>query len=159
MNRSIVRSCSRSFARAMGAAWVLLMAVALNGRAEIPQMTWSDPEVVQDGVSQLSSGSGASCLHAPTWQPWNGADEWHLVYARSGEIFHQMRTSDGWLAPEQLSDDPADSRNPKLAFCGGSLMVVWEDDRTGHAEIRCSVWDGTAWSEDAAGGSRPGPAA
>lgn len=107
---------------------------------------WSAPEVVATDVPALSSSAGPIASYTPSWSPWSALDQWHVVYVRGGEVYHRMRDTAGWHAEENVSQSAADSRNPKLAFAGAKLHVVWEDDRSGHSEVWTSRWDGAAWS-------------
>lgn len=129
----------------------LVLSIALSATlasAQIDGLTWEPAETVDGSVLRVSGSSAPSAAHTPMWHPWNLYDEWHVVYAKDGEIYHAVRTNSGWQTPERLTSDPADSRDPKIAFGGGLLHVVWEDDRTGHPEIWTRRWDLTSWSAE-----------
>jgi len=115
--------------------------------AQISGLEWSEPEIVDQDVTDVPSASGASAAHAPAWLPW-GQGEWHVVYAKGDHVYHRVRTATGWLAAERLTSDGAIARDPHLAFGGGYLHVVWEDARTGHPEVRTRRWNGSSWSAD-----------
>lgn len=101
---------------------------------------WQPAEIVDLGVFDVSGSTGRSVLFA--------FDAWHVVYEKSGEIFHRARTASGWEPVGQLTDDPAESRNPHIGLGGGFLHLVWEDTRTGHSEVWTRRWNGTVWSEE-----------
>ena len=135
-------------------AWGFLLTLAFAAalfapasRAQIPDLEWADPEIVDQGVPDVSSTSGASAAHTPAWLSW-GQGEWHVVYAKDGHIYHRVRTATEWLPVERLTADGAIARDPHLAFGGGYLHVVWEDARTGHPEVRTRRWNGASWSAD-----------
>jgi hypothetical protein len=115
-------------------------------RAEIPGLTWEDPEVVDTGVVEVSSPAGVSVLRADSL--------WHVVYEKAGDIYRRARSSEGWLSVERLTDDPAISRNPHVAThtydpeLPHHIYVVWEDDRTGHFEVWTRSWNGSLWSAE-----------
>ncbi|MBM3286865.1 MAG: hypothetical protein FJY88_05890 [Candidatus Eisenbacteria bacterium] len=118
--------------------------------AQIHDPEWDPEEIVDIGDLGMTGSSGPDAVHTPDWQPWNGRDEWHVVYEKRGDIYHAMRIAGIWQAPEPLTDDPAVSRDPKLAFIGDRLIVVWEDDRRGHPEIWARLWDGGSWGAEIA---------
>ena len=117
-------------------------------RADIPGLTWGNPEIVDLGVSDVSDPSGASVAHTPEWIPW-GQGEWHVVYVKNHRVYHRARTDAAWHTPEALSSDGVVARDPHLAFGGGALHVVWEDSRAGHPEVWARYWDGSTWSVEA----------
>lgn len=125
----------------------LLSAIALltsSVAAEIPDVTWEDPEVVDTGAVRVSSPSGVSVVFAD--------GSWHVVYEKEGDIYRRARSFEGWLPVERLTDDPGLSVDPHIARSDGDgasfLTVVWEDDRTGHAEVWSRRWDGSEWSSE-----------
>lgn len=135
------RRCLRVFLFALGIGVALPI---LPARADIPGLSWGDPEIVDLGVSDVSDPSGASAAHTPSWIPW-GQGEWHVVYVKQDRVYHCVRTDSGWQAPEPLSSNGVIARDPHLAFGGGYLHVVWEDARTGHPEVWARRWDGSTW--------------
>ncbi|MBD3334281.1 MAG: hypothetical protein GF355_02090 [Candidatus Eisenbacteria bacterium] len=90
----------------------------------------------------MSSPSGVSVVFA--------GGLWHVVYEKDGDIYHRARSAYEWLPAEQLTDDPGASTDPHIARSGGNgasfLTVVWQDDRTGHAEVWSRRWNGSEWS-------------
>lgn len=133
-----------------GLLLALILAAALfvpTARAQIPDLEWTDPEIVDPGVPEVSSTAGASAAHAPSWIAW-GQGEWHVVYAKDGHVYHRVRAATEWRPAERLTADGAIARDPHLAFGGGYLHVVWEDSRTGHPEVRTRRWNGSSWSAD-----------
>lgn len=125
------------------------IAVSISlARAQYPEPVWGAEEIVDTGSIELTSSSGAGILYTTEWAPWGPRHEWHIVYAKAGEIYHAVRTSAGWQAPDQLTADEAVSGNPKLAFARDKLIVVWEDDRRGHPEIWVREYDGSSWGTE-----------
>jgi hypothetical protein len=118
------------------------------GLAQPPGPVWSPPEVLDAPVTDVSSSNGPCGAHTLPYGPWGSLDQWHVVYAKSGDIFHVVGGSGGWATPEPLTADPAASRDPKIAIEDALLHVAWEDDRTGHAEIWTRRWDGASWSSE-----------
>jgi hypothetical protein len=112
--------------------------------ADIPDVTWEDTEIVDTGIVGVSSPSGVSVVYAD--------DLWHVVYEKSGDIYHRARGSEGWLSVDRLTDDPGASANPHIARYGdwdsSFVSVVWEDNRTGHSEVWTRRWDGLQWSAE-----------
>jgi len=110
--------------------------------AQISDITWDAPEMVDAPVTDVSSGSGVSVIDV--------FGDWHLVYEKNGDVHHRVRTSAGWQPATQLSNDPASSTNPHIAFETSFIHVVWEDDRTGHAEVwRRTYVLNTGWLTEA----------
>ncbi|MFH1754464.1 MAG: FlgD immunoglobulin-like domain containing protein [Candidatus Latescibacterota bacterium] len=108
--------------------------------AEISNLNWELPEIVDAPVSDISSSSGASVLWAQ--------DSWHVVYEKAGNIYHRMRDNEDWYPVEPLTDNASASQNPHLAYGGDNLHVVWEDDRTGHLEVWTRRWSGSTWTPE-----------
>ncbi len=125
---------------------VLSTSIAI-GQTEEP--VWQADEIVDSGQIEITSSSGSGALHAPDWAPWASQDQWHVVYAKEGDIYHAVWTTSGWQSPERLTTDAALSKDPKLAFARDRLIVVWEDDRLGHPEIWSREWNGSAWGAEA----------
>lgn len=123
---------------------VVLALLTAGAPADIPDVTWEGPEVVDTGVMDVSSPSGVSIVYAD--------DLWHVVYEKSGNIYHRGRSSEGWLPVEPLTDGQGAVANPHIARYGSgeplSLCVVWEDNRTGHSEVWSRRWDGVQWSPE-----------
>lgn len=113
---------------------------AATARAGSDEIEWEPTEIIDTGVLDVSGTSGRSVLFA--------FDAWHVVYEKSGEVFHRARSASGWGPIEQLTDDPAESRNPHIGFGGDFLHLVWEDERTGHFEVWTRRWNGSIWSEE-----------
>jgi hypothetical protein len=111
--------------------------------------TWEVAMVVDTGAIDISSSSGSAMEHTPLWSPWSSRDEWHLLYAKAGEIWHAALLPTGWLTPEVLSSAGGSARDPKLTFAGSRMIVVWEDNRRGHPEVWSRMWDGTTWTAEA----------
>jgi hypothetical protein len=100
-------------------------------------ITWQDTETVDAPVSSmpLTTGSVLACT----------GNRWWVSYDKGGQALVRARTQSGWLGAEPLSDDPAVSRNPHIAACGDSLFALWEDLRSGQAEIYARIWHEGAW--------------
>jgi hypothetical protein len=118
----------------------LFLLLASSGFSAISNLVWSDPEIVDSPVPEVSSPSGASVLTVE--------DVMHVVYVKSGNVFYRARTASGWQPPEPLTTGLADARNPHLAFGVGALHVVWEDSRLGHPEVWTRRFAGSAWSAE-----------
>ena len=126
---------------------------ALSARAEIPYLEWEDTTTVDAPVSAVSEAPGSSSIR------WN--DSWYLVYVKHDDIYLAERVGGVWQLPVQVSDDPALSTRPLIQEHQDGLIVIWEDERTGHSEIWFRSYDGTAWdletclTEDAVPSSSP----
>lgn len=114
-----------------------LVSLAPSGSAEIPDLTWEAADVVDSPVENVSSSSGSSVLF---WE-----DVWHVVYEKSGEIYHRSRNSSEWSTPVRVSEDGAVARNPHIAGTEEHLHVVWEDARGGHPEVYTRRFTGSYW--------------
>jgi hypothetical protein len=127
-----------------------MLLACINGvsRAGVFDPSWESAVVVDSGAIDISSSSGSAMEHTPGWTPWSARDEWHIVYSKGGEIEHAVLLPSGWQSPEALTNDPANSHDPKIAFARDRLIVVWEDDRRGHPEIWCRMWDGASWGDE-----------
>jgi hypothetical protein len=132
-------------------ASLLLLALVLwtpVATAQYIEPVWGPEEIVDTGPIDITSSSGPGIVHTADWAPWASLDEWHVVYAKDGDIYHAVRTSAGWQAPEALTADPVISKDPKIAFMRDRLVVVWEDDRRGHPEIWVREWYAGAWGAE-----------
>lgn len=127
------------FAR-LGLTALMLAASAPRDASALTGVTWEDAEMVASDVSTVGSNSGSVGAFVAS------LDEWHVVYVRAGEVYHRVRNAGGWQAESNLSNDPADSRDPKVAFASSTLHVVWEDDRSGHPEVWTRRWNGATWT-------------
>jgi hypothetical protein len=128
---------------------LVVPATALH--AGVFDATWEPPVVVDTGAIDLSSSSGSAMEHTPSTygSPWSSRDEWHVLYTKAGDIWHAVLTETGWLAPEMLSSSGGSAHDPKLAFAGDRMIVVWEDARRGHSEVWSRLWNGTTWTAEA----------
>lgn len=122
-----------------------------TARAGVFDATWESPVVVDTGAIDISSSGGSAMEHTPNeyGPPWSSLNEWHVFYAKSGEIWHAVRTETGWLAPDVISSSGGTARDPKLAFTDDRMIVVWEDARRGHAEVWSRMFNGTSWTAEA----------
>jgi hypothetical protein len=68
-----------------------------SANAQIEGLTWEDPEVVDLGVSGISSNSGPAAVYTPDYSPWSDLEEWHVVYEKDGDIYHRVRITDVWI--------------------------------------------------------------
>jgi hypothetical protein len=109
---------------------------------------WEATETVDAPVPAMSSPSGTPLIHAPQWAPWNGADRWHVVYVKGGEINQRMRGPEGWQEAETLTSSAVYAQDPQAAFAQDRLLVVWVDGRVGHDEVWSRRWDGVSWSAE-----------
>jgi len=101
-----------------------------------------DVEVVGSGVGTISSGGADAAAYVD--------GQWHVVFARDGDIFHTVRTPSGWGPEEAISTHPAVAQAPFVATSGGRLHVVWEDERSGITEVWYRQHDGTVWGPEMA---------
>ena len=125
---------------------VSIVGLASTSRAAIPDLTWGDPEVVDTGVSAASFSAAPSVLrlvHSDIT-----LDAWSVAYVKDGDIYLAVRNTSGWLPSMRVSNDPASSSRPSLGAFHDGVCVVWEDERTGHAEIWSRSWDGNVWSAE-----------
>ncbi len=139
------------FSFALRSVSLVLLSLAVSASiatAQYVEPVWGPEEIVDTGSIDITSSTGSGILHTPDWAPWASLDEWHVVYAKAGDIYHAVRTSAGWQAPEQLTADAAISKDPKLAFIRNRLVVIWEDDRRGHPEIWSREWYAGAWGAE-----------
>lgn len=116
---------------------ILLLLIPAALRA---QLTLEPPETVDAPVLDVSPPSGQSIVR--------GTDRWFVLYEKAGDIFMAARDASSWLPIEQVSNDPASSTAPNGAYVSGVLHVVWEDDRSGHAETWTRRWDGASWTAE-----------
>jgi hypothetical protein len=133
--------------RTFTAVLILISPIGV-ARGDVFDPTWEPAAVVDTGAIDISTSNGSAMEHTPDWTPWAARAEWHLVYAKGGEIYHAALLPAGWQAPEALTNGGANARDPKIAFARDRLLVVWEDDRNGHPEIWCRMWDGASWSAE-----------
>lgn len=116
--------------------------------ASIPSLEWEEAEVVDFGVRDLPSSPGPCGLCVPEDSPLHAAFTHAAVYTKEGEIYACRRGAGGWGDPERLSEDPAVSRDPRIVLAGSSLLVVWEDERSGHPEVFVRPWAGGTWGPE-----------
>ena len=125
-------------------AAVTLLAVAVPAQAVPgPGGVWSPTEVVAQPVPEVSTGASPAALYQQ-------GGVWRVVYESQGDIWYRERAPQGWRDPVRISNNPAPSRDPHIATLGDGLMVVWEDERTGHAEIWSRRFAGGSWQPEIA---------
>ncbi len=126
----------------------LLLVVPTRASAQLPGLEWGALETVAQPVLELPSPSGASMVYA--------RDAWHVVFASGGEVRMSTRADSTWGAPEPISGAGAIAREPHVAsrpmylvdHFEEPMVVVWEDARTGHAEVWARRHDGSTWAPE-----------
>ncbi len=127
--------------------------------ADVPTFQWNNPEVVDTGVTDVSDPGGVSVVVEEANSRHRGW--WDVVYIKNNQVYLAVRDQSGWQTPVQVSSGAGNASNPRIGTYTGGLDVVWQDDRTGHAEIwtrslRNSVWlDETCLSCDSVASSAP----
>lgn len=119
------------------AALFLLVSAPLPSSAVFPDLTWEqDVEVVDSPVPSLPAASSSMAALA------DGV--LHVVYLKSGTVYHRARTAEGWLAPEPLSAPGIPAVEPHITS-GPGIHVIWADSRTGQSEIWTRRLSGSTW--------------
>lgn len=126
----------------------LLLVAPSSARAQMNEIEWGAVEIVAQPVLDLPSPAGASMVYA--------RDAWHVVFASGGEVRMSTRVDSTWGAPEPISGAGAIAREPHVAsrpiylvdHFEEPMVVVWEDARTGHAEVWARRHDGSTWAPE-----------
>ncbi len=121
-------------------AFAILAVAGTSSHAEIPNLTWQAAEMVDEDVAYPSSNAGVSVVS------WQG--QWWVVYEKYGDIYGRSRGIGGWNAPVRLTTDPGLQTAPHLDATNTSLIVVWEDFRSGQPEVWTRRFNGSSWNQE-----------
>jgi len=112
--------------------------------AEIPDLVWDPPEVVDSSVTSLSSAASNQAIYLN--------NHWTVVYEKDGRVWFTSHGTSGWSSPTAVTSADVPSRNPHVAdgsdYGAIRLIVTWEDDRRGHSEIWSRRFEGTQWAPE-----------
>lgn len=119
-----------------------LLISSTPAQAGLTEFEWSPPSALDTGADDVGDSGGRIAEY-----DFQGDGLWRLVYVKDGDIYLAAGNGSGWMAPVQITDDPAASRSPSIVSTGDLLHVVWEDERSGHSEVWTTEYDGETWTD------------
>jgi len=99
---------------------------------------WTDVEVIDGPVESISASQGNPVV--------SDGDRWYVTYVKDGDVWIRVREGETWQAPMQMETDPSVAVSPQLGTSQELVVLAWQDDRSGHAEIYTRTLEDGVWS-------------